>query len=48
MIAATRGDDSMRVAVMCPECGAVGPLALADDTPAHAVHLWNQRFGQDH
>jgi hypothetical protein len=30
---------------MCPECGAVDPMATPDDPPGHAEHLWNQRFG---
>jgi uncharacterized Zn finger protein len=36
------------IALMCPECGALGPLALSDDPPGHAVFLWNQRFGMNH
>jgi uncharacterized Zn finger protein len=27
------------VAVMCLECGAVGPIATADDPAGHAQHL---------
>jgi hypothetical protein len=35
-------------AVTCPECGALGPRASADDPPGHAQHMWNLRFGSDH
>jgi hypothetical protein len=36
------------IVVVCPECGAVGPLALPEDPPGHALFLWNQRFGLNH
>ena len=40
------GDERLRfVLVMCPECGALGPRATGDDSPGHAVHLWNLRYG---
>jgi hypothetical protein len=40
------GNDSVqRVSVVCMECGAVGPMATADDTPGYAAFLWNQRYG---
>jgi hypothetical protein len=43
---AALGDDQVeRVAVICPECCAVGPTATADDGPGYAEHLWNQRYG---
>lgn len=34
------------VVMQCPECGASGPLAGAGER-SHALHLWNQRFGND-
>jgi hypothetical protein len=40
------GEDAARnVAMVCTECGAIGPCASADDPPGHAEYLWNQRFG---
>ena len=36
------------VAVVCSECGAMGPRASASDPPGYAEHLWNQRFGVWH
>lgn len=46
-VATTATPEGERTAVMCPECGAVGPLALATANPAHAIHMWNQRFGEE-
>ena len=43
-----RSDKVERVAVVCAECGAFGPMASADDPPGHAEYLWNQRYGVDH
>ena len=42
------GDKVERIAVVCTECGAFGPMASADDPPGHAEFLWNQRYGVDH
>jgi len=39
------GDHVERVSVVCAECGAVGPMTIADDPPGHAEYLWNQRYG---
>jgi hypothetical protein len=47
ILAAVRRDGVERISVMCAECGAVGPMATADDPSGHAEHLWNQRFGID-
>jgi hypothetical protein len=47
IIGAAGRDASERIAVICPECGAVGPMATAADPPGHAEHLWNQRFAVD-
>jgi hypothetical protein len=48
VLAAFGRDAVERIAVICPECGALGPMATADDPPGHAEHLWNSRFGSDH
>jgi hypothetical protein len=39
------GDKVERESVVCPECGAVGPMTTADDPPGHAEYLWNQGYG---
>jgi hypothetical protein len=44
-LAAVGRDRVERLAVICPECGAVGPMATRDDPPGHAEFMWNQRFG---
>jgi len=44
-VAAVGRDAVERVAVVCPECGAVGPMATVSDPPGHAAHLWNSRYG---
>ena len=36
-----------RIAVTCPECSAVGPIASAADPPGHAQLLWNARYARD-
>lgn len=36
--------DPPAYAIGCPECGATGPKGHRE--LAHAVHAWNQRFGE--
>jgi hypothetical protein len=43
------GKDAVkRVAVMCPERGAVETTTMTGDPQGHAEHLCNGRFGSDH
>ena len=38
-------DKVERIRVVCPECGAYGPIATRRDPSGHAEFLWNQRHG---
>ena len=40
------GEDQVGFAVVCPECGAHGPLQAGGESADVARYAWSQRFGE--